>query len=119
MQNHWRYISTVFITQQGIENYNGDVAIMDIIAINQDALLVPIGLTIPQFLAVYKASNKLPLLPTPTVHCNFQNAIEQINGKSINSPPLPNYGEDVIVVYNPNQEEIQDAEMVIALEGIE
>ena len=34
-------------------------------------------------------------------------------------PPLPDDREDVIEVYNPNQEEIQDAEMVIALEGTE
>ena len=78
--------ATVFIAQQGIKKYNGAIAVMDIITINQGALLVPIGLTIPQFLAIYKASNTLPFLPTPTVHCNFQNAIEQINGVSYNPP---------------------------------
>ena len=81
-----RGLATVFIAQQGIKNYNGDVAIMDIIAINQDALLVPVGLTIPQFLAVYKLSTKLTFLPTPTVHSNFQNAVEQINGEIHFSP---------------------------------
>jgi len=38
--------------QQDMENYNKDGVVMDIIAINQDALLVPEGLTIPQFLVV-------------------------------------------------------------------
>jgi hypothetical protein len=57
-----------------MENYNKDGVVMDIIAINQDALLVPEGLTIPQFLVVYKITNKLPLLPTPTINCNFLNA---------------------------------------------
>ena len=117
-----RGLATVFIAQHGIENYNGDVAIMDIIAINQDNLLVLIGLTIPQFLAVYKASNKLPFLPTPTVQCNFQNAIEQINGDSYDPPPpppLPEDREDVIFIYNPNQKQIQDKEMLNAPDGIE
>jgi hypothetical protein len=85
-----------------IKNYNGDVAIMDLIAIDQGALLVPIGLTIPQFLFVYKTSCKLPLLPTPTVQCTFQNVIDQINGASIKPPPLPNKDDNVIVAYNPN-----------------
>jgi hypothetical protein len=62
-----RRLATVFIAQQGFKNYNGDVAIMDLIAIDQGALLVPIGLIIPQFLFVYKTSCKLPLLPTPCV----------------------------------------------------
>ena len=92
-----RGLATVFIAQQGIDNYNGDIAIIDIIAIDQDALLVSLGLTIPQFLFVYKTSNKLPLLPTPTVQCNFQNVIEQINGESTNPPPLPNKDENAIV----------------------
>jgi hypothetical protein len=116
-----RGLVTVFIAQQGIENYNGDVTIMDIIAINQDALLVPLGLTIPQFLVVYKSSNKLPLLPTPTVKCNFQNYIEKINGESTIPPPLPNEdeNENVIVVHNANQEQLEDKEMVNALEEVE
>jgi hypothetical protein len=83
-------------------------------------LLVPLGLTIPQFLSVYKTSNKLPLLPTPTVNCTFQNVIDQINGASINPPPLPNEDENVIVVYNPNQnQQDQDEEMVNALDEVE
>jgi hypothetical protein len=115
-----RGIATVFIAQQGIENYNEDAAIMDIIAIDQDTLLVPLGLTIPQFLSVYKTSNKLPLLPTPTVNCTFQDAIDQINGASINPPPLPNKDENVIIVYNPNQnQQDQDEEMVNALDEVE
>ena len=73
-------LATVFIAQQGTENYSRDVAIMDIIAINWDALPVSVGSTIPQFLDVYKALNKLPFLPTPTIICNFQNAIYSING---------------------------------------
>ena len=44
-----RGLATVFIAQHGIENYDEDVAVMDIIAINQDAFLVPIRLTIPSF----------------------------------------------------------------------
>ena len=78
---------------------------MDIITVNQDDLLVPVGLTIPHFLAIYKAANKLPLLPNPTVHCDFQNAIDRINGVSNAPPPLPDdndNGVDAIVVYNPN-----------------
>jgi hypothetical protein len=90
-----RGIATVFIAQQGIKNYNEDAAIMDIIAIDQDALLVPFGLTIPQFLSVYKTSNKLPLLPTPSVQCNFQNVIDQINGDSTKVPPLTNKEENL------------------------
>ena len=78
------------------------------------------GLTIPQFLAIYKALNKLPFLPNPTVICNFQNAIDSINGVSI-PPPLPNDIKDLIVVHNhnPNQEEIQDEEMGNALTQVE
>ena len=89
---------------------------MDIIAINQDVLLIPLGLTIPQFLFVFKTSNKLPLLPTPTLNCTFQNVIDQINGASINPPPLPNEDDNVIVAYNPNQEQLQYKEMVNALD---
>jgi len=82
---------------------NRDIEIMDIIAINQDTLLVPLRLTIPQFLFVYKTSNKLPLLPTPSVQCNFQNVIDQINGDSTKLPHLTNKEENLIVSYNPNQ----------------
>jgi hypothetical protein len=114
-----RGLATEFIAQQVIENYNGDVEIMDIIAINQDALLVPLRLTLSQFLFVYKTSNKLPLLPTPSVQCNFQNVIDQINGDSTKLPPLTNKEENLIVSYNPNQEQLQDKEMVNALDEVE
>ena len=60
-----RGLATVFIAQHGIENYDEDIAVMDIITNNQDDLLVPVGLTVPQFLALSKATHKLPLLPNP------------------------------------------------------
>ena len=104
----------------GFKNYNKDDVVKDIIAINQDALLVPVGLTIPQFLAVYKTTTKLSLLPTPTVNCNFQDAIDRINGESSNPPPSPPAnGEDALVIYKPSQEEIQDKEMINVLTIVE
>jgi hypothetical protein len=114
-----RGLPIVFIAHHSIENYDEDVVIIDIIAIDQDALLVTIVLTIPQFLAIDKASNKLTLLPTPAINCNFLDAINRIKGVSINHLPPPANGEDAIVVYQTNQEEIQDVEMMNNLAVVE
>ncbi len=54
---------------------------MDLIASTPDDILVPLGITLPNFLAAYKAANQLQGgIPTPTVDFNFQNELNRING---------------------------------------
>jgi hypothetical protein len=54
---------------------------MDLIASAPDNILVPLGITLPKFLAAYKAANQLQGgIPTPTVDFNFQNELNHING---------------------------------------
>ncbi len=74
-------LAQAFIMQHGINNYNEDVAVMDLIASAPDDILVPLGITLPKFLAAYKAANQLQGgIPTPTVDFNFQNELNHING---------------------------------------
>jgi hypothetical protein len=76
-----RGLAQAFIAQHGINNYNEDVAVMDLIASAPDDILVPLGITLPNFLAAYKAANQLQGgIPTPTVNFNFQNELNRING---------------------------------------
>jgi hypothetical protein len=78
-------LAQAFIVQQDVNNYNEDVAVMDLIASAQDNILVPLGITLPKFLAACKAANNLQGgIPTPTVDFNFQNEMNRING----TPPL-------------------------------
>ncbi len=74
-------LAQAFIAQHGINNYNEDVAVMDLIASALDDILVPLEIILPKFLAVYKAANQLQGgIPTLTVDFNFQNELNRING---------------------------------------
>jgi hypothetical protein len=78
-------LAQVFIAQQGVNNYNKYVAMMDLIASGQDDILVLLGITLLKFLAAYKAAKNLHGgIPTLTVNFNFQNELNHING----TPPL-------------------------------
>jgi hypothetical protein len=52
-------LAQAFIVQQGTNNYNEDIAMMDQIASAQDNILIALGITLPIFLAAYKAANNL------------------------------------------------------------
>jgi hypothetical protein len=53
---------------------------MDLIASTSDDILKPLGITLPNFLAAYKAANNLQGgITTPTVNFNFQNELNRIN----------------------------------------
>jgi hypothetical protein len=86
-------LAQAFIAQQNIYNYNEDVAVLDLIAGNQDDILVLLGIPLPKFLAAYKAANNLQGIPTPTINFNFQDELDQINGtaplKQKQLPPRP------------------------------
>jgi hypothetical protein len=76
-----RGLAQAFIVQHGINNYNEDVTLMDLIASAPDDILVPLRITHPKLLAAYKAANKLQGgIPTPTVDFNFQNELNHVNG---------------------------------------
>ena len=45
-----RGLAEVFIVQQNIYNYNEDVAVLDLIAGNQDDILVSLGIPLNKFL---------------------------------------------------------------------
>ncbi len=78
-------MAQVFIAQQGINIYNKDIPVMDLIASAQDNILIPLGITLPKILAAYKAVNNLQGgIPTPTVNFNIQNELNHINS----IPPL-------------------------------
>jgi hypothetical protein len=70
--------------QQNIYNYNEDVAVLDLIAGNQDNILVSLGIALNKILAAYKATHKLQRIPTPTINFNFQDELDRFNG----TPPL-------------------------------
>ncbi len=42
-------LAQAFIAQHGINNYNEDVTVMDLIASAPDDILVPLGITLPNF----------------------------------------------------------------------
>jgi hypothetical protein len=76
-----RGLAQAFIVQHGINNYNEDVAVIDLIASAPDNILVPLGITLLKYLAAYKVANQLQGgIPTPTVNFNFQNELNRING---------------------------------------
>jgi hypothetical protein len=75
-----RGLAQAFIAQQNIYNYNEDVAVLDLIAGNQDDILVLLGIPLPKFIAAYKAAHKKQGIPTPTIDFNFQDELDQING---------------------------------------
>ena len=102
-----RGLAAVFIAQQGITNYNEDVAIMDLLATHQDDLLGSLGIPLPQFLAAYKAANNLlGGIPFPTVNHNLEDDIARVNG----TPRLADNNEDTIATQNAegNDNEIED-----------
>ena len=70
--------------QQNIYNYKEDVAVLDLIAGNQDDILVSLGIPLNKILAAYKVAHKLQRIPTPTINFNFQDELDRING----TPPL-------------------------------
>ncbi len=53
---------------------------LDLIAGNQDNILVSLGIPLPKFLAAYKVAHNLQGIPTPTINFNFQDKLDQING---------------------------------------
>ncbi len=73
-------LTQAFIAQQNIYNYNEDVAVLDLITGNQDGILVLLGISLPKFLAVYKAAHNLQGIPIPTIDFNFQDELDRING---------------------------------------
>jgi hypothetical protein len=76
-----------------IYNYNDDVAVLDLIAGNQDDILVLLGISLPKCLAASKAAHNLQGIPTPTIGFNFQDELDQINGttplRAEADPPPP------------------------------
>jgi hypothetical protein len=54
-----RGLTQAFIAQQNIYNYNNNIAMLDLIAGNQDDILVLLGIPLPKFLAAYKAAQNL------------------------------------------------------------
>jgi hypothetical protein len=75
-----RGLAQVFIAQKNIRNYSEDVAVLDLIASNQDKVLASLGIPLPNFLAAYKAANNLQGIPTPTINFNFQEELNRANG---------------------------------------
>jgi hypothetical protein len=75
-----RGLAAAFIAQQGIPNYNEDVAVIDLLASSQDKILALLAIPLQNFLAAYEvANNLLGGIPTPTVTCNFIDKINHIN----------------------------------------
>ncbi len=73
-------LDQAFIVQHKIYNFNKDVAVLDLIADNQDNILVLLGIPFPKFLAAYKVAHNLQGIPTPTINFNFQDKLDRING---------------------------------------
>jgi hypothetical protein len=130
-------LAQAFIAQQNIYNYIKDVAVLDLIARNQDNILVFLGIPLPNFLAAYKEAHNLQGILTPTINFNFQDELDQINGTATlgakaappGTPPAPgapfatgNRALDVITGGNhsgsqDDKEEVQ--EMIDATNTVE
>jgi hypothetical protein len=128
-----------FIGQQNLYNYNKDVAMLDLIAGNQDDILVLLGIPLPKILAAYKVVHNLQGIPTPTIDFNLQDKLDQINGTaplgaeegpSIAPPatggpptqdpsPAPGDGELVVVIGDyqqpTNQDDEEEEQMMVDL----
>jgi hypothetical protein len=107
-------LAQAFIAQQNIYNYNEDVAVLDLIAGNQDNILVLLGISLPKFLAAYKAAHKLQGIPTPTINFNFQDELDQINSTAPlgaeAAPPVAIANKTLIIVINNEHSGSQDDE---------
>jgi hypothetical protein len=101
-------LAQAFTTQQGVNIYSEDVAIIDLIAKHQDDILVPLGMTTKTFLAAYKAANNLQVIPSITINFDFQGLLDKINGTLSEEKPAaaPNDDDDpnagAIVVIGAN-----------------
>jgi hypothetical protein len=102
-----RGLAQAFIPQQNIYNYNEDVAVLDLIAGNQDDILASLGIPLHKFLATYKAANNLKGIPNPTINFNFQDELDQINGpaplEAEAAPPAAGAGADATAAAKANQ----------------
>jgi hypothetical protein len=104
-----RGLAAAFITQQGISNYNEDVAVMDLLASAQDKIFALLAFPLQNFLAAYKAANNLlGWIPTPSVTYNFEDRINHNNDtpcleateNAIASFTAPANGEDTVIQDN-------------------
>jgi hypothetical protein len=112
-------LAAAFIAQQGISNYNKDVAVMDLLASAQDKILALLVIALQNFLAAYKAANNLlGGIPTPAVTYNFEDKFNRINDtpcletteNAITSLTSPTEGEDTDIQDNgKNKEEMINA----------
>ncbi len=121
-------LAQAFVMQQNIYNYNKDVAVLDLIAGNQDNILVLLGIPLPKFLAAYKAAHKLQGIPTPTINFNFQDELDQINGTALleeeAAPPVAIANKALVIAINNDHSGSQDGkeeeqEMINATNAVE
>jgi hypothetical protein len=95
--------------------------VLDLIAANQDDILVSLEIPLPKFLAAYKVAHNLQGILTPTINFNFQDELDQINGTTPlgaeatppGTPPAPGApftpgDRALIVITGSNHSESQD-----------
>jgi len=70
-----------FIALTGTSNYNEHEAVLDLLTLSPHLnLKEPIATTIAEFLTLYKTSNNLAFIPSPTVEHSFKDVLIGING---------------------------------------
>ena len=96
-----RGLAAAFIAQTGVNSYNEDVAVMDLIAAHQDDVLGSLAIPLPTFLAAYKAANNLlGGIPSPTVNHNLDEEISHVNGTPRLESAASETAENAIAVGN-------------------
>jgi hypothetical protein len=79
-----------FIAQVGMEGYNANVAVMNLLAMYGNKVAAPLNVTPHNFLVLFKEAEGLAIIPSPTVNHSMLGLIAKING----TPPLGGRGQE-------------------------
>jgi hypothetical protein len=79
-----------FIAQVGMEGYNANVAVMDLLAMYGNKVAAPLNIIPHDFLILFKEAAGLTIIPSPTINHAILGLIDKVNGM----PPLLSRGQE-------------------------
>jgi hypothetical protein len=79
-----------FVVQVGMEGYDANVTIMDLLAVHGNKVVTPLNITPHDFLVILKEAIRLMIIPSPTVKHSMTDLLNKINGM----PPPGGQGQE-------------------------
>jgi hypothetical protein len=79
-----------FIAQVGMEGYDANIAIMDLLAMHGKDVVTPLNVTPHDFLVILKEAVGLTIIPSPTIEHSMTDLLNKING----TPPPGGQGQE-------------------------